>query len=29
MDTRFYRVPGLDIERIARDLEGCYLSQDY
>jgi len=29
MDTRFYQSPGLDIERIARDLEGCYLSQDY
>jgi hypothetical protein len=29
MDTRFYRAPGLDIERIARDLESCYLSQDY
>jgi len=29
MDTRFYRSPGLDIERIARDLEGLYLSQDY
>ncbi len=29
MDTRFYRAPGLDIERIARDLEGLYISQDY
>ncbi len=29
MDTRFYRSPGLDIERIARDLESLYLSQDY
>ncbi len=29
MDTRFYRSSGLDIERIARDLEGLYLSQDY
>src|SRR5260370_16198738 len=29
MDTRFYRSPGLDIERIARDLEGLYVSQDY
>jgi len=29
VNTRFYQSPGLDIERIARDLEGCYLSQDY
>lgn len=29
MDTRFYRASGLDIECIARDLEECYLSQDY
>ena len=29
MDTRFYRAPDLNIERIARDLEGLYLSQDY
>src|SRR5438034_699506 len=29
MDTRFYRAPSLDIERIARDLEGLYISQDY
>jgi len=29
MGTRFYQSPGLNIERIARDLEGCYLSQDY
>src|SRR3954447_10974163 len=29
MGTRFYQSQGLDIERIARDLEGCYLSQDY
>jgi len=29
VNTRFYQSPGLNIERIARDLEGCYLSQDY
>lgn len=29
MDTRFYRASGLDIERVARDLEDCYRSQDY
>jgi predicted nucleic acid-binding Zn ribbon protein len=29
MDTRFYRAPDLDIERVARDLEDYYLSQDY
>jgi hypothetical protein len=29
MDTRFYRAPDLDIERVARDLEGCYRLQDY
>ena len=25
MDTRFYQSPGLDLERIARNLEGYYL----
>jgi len=29
MDTRFYQAPDLDIERIARDLDDYYLSQDY
>src|SRR5260370_7886104 len=29
MDTRFYRSSGLNIERIARDLEGLILSKDY
>ena len=29
MGARFYQSPGLDIEGIVRDLEGCYLSQDY